>query len=259
MTNGRIYIRAVGDRGKPFRKLDGGFDGDLSIGFWSKDGKTIYFNEGIRATQQLFAIDCEQNEFRQITQRAGVAQREPGRQDRQDPDQLLGRRDAADDLRGAVDRAGRATRPSWMQLTDANPQVRGFALGEQEEITWTSTDGTKVGGVLVKPVGYQAGTALSADRRDPRRPGVGRHPQLQRRLRLAGLRRRRLHGAPPELPRLDQLRRQAQDRHRRQLLPEGLRGHHDRRRPPDRAGHGRRQRRWARSAGAPAATGRTGS
>ena len=50
MTNGRIYIRAVGDRGKPFRKLDGGFDGDLSIGFWSKDGKTIYFNEGLRAT-----------------------------------------------------------------------------------------------------------------------------------------------------------------------------------------------------------------
>ena len=25
MTNGRIYIRAVSDRGKPFRKLDGGF------------------------------------------------------------------------------------------------------------------------------------------------------------------------------------------------------------------------------------------
>ena len=47
MTNSRVYIRAVGDRGKPFRKLDGGFDGDVSIGFWSKDGNTIYFNEGM--------------------------------------------------------------------------------------------------------------------------------------------------------------------------------------------------------------------
>jgi dipeptidyl aminopeptidase/acylaminoacyl peptidase len=50
-----------------------------------------------------------------------------------------------------------ANRSAWIQLTDTNPQVRGFALGEQEEITWTSTDGTTVGGVLVKPVGYQPG------------------------------------------------------------------------------------------------------
>ena len=72
MTNTRVYIRAVGDRGRPFRKLEGGFDGDVTIGFWSNDGNTIYFNEGIRATNQLFAIDVSQNEVRQIT-------REPGR------------------------------------------------------------------------------------------------------------------------------------------------------------------------------------
>ncbi len=42
-------------------------------------------------------------------------------------------------------------------MTDANPQVRNFALGEQEEITWRSKDGYQVGGVLVKPVGYRAG------------------------------------------------------------------------------------------------------
>jgi dipeptidyl aminopeptidase/acylaminoacyl peptidase len=50
-----------------------------------------------------------------------------------------------------------ASRASWTRLTDPNPQVAGFALGEQEEITWRSNDGTMVGGVLVKPVGYQAG------------------------------------------------------------------------------------------------------
>ena len=52
-----------------------------------------------------------------------------------------------------------------------------------------------VSGVLVKPVGYQAGQALSAHRRDSRRPGRGRHAQLQRRLQLAGLRRRGLRRA----------------------------------------------------------------
>jgi ketosteroid isomerase-like protein len=38
-----------------------------------------------------------------------------------------------------------------------NPQVRDFALGHQEEITWTSTDGQEVGGILILPVGYQEG------------------------------------------------------------------------------------------------------
>lgn len=74
MKNSRVYLRAVADRGKPFRKLDGGFDGDLSVGFWSADGQTIYFNEGIRATNQFFALDIPRNAVRQLTQeRAAVS------------------------------------------------------------------------------------------------------------------------------------------------------------------------------------------
>ncbi len=41
MTNGRVYLRAVADKGKPFRKLGASFDGDVGIGFWSTDGGTI--------------------------------------------------------------------------------------------------------------------------------------------------------------------------------------------------------------------------
>jgi dipeptidyl aminopeptidase/acylaminoacyl peptidase len=48
-------------------------------------------------------------------------------------------------------------RNAWRQLTDVNPHVREFALGRQEEITWTSSDGTQVGGVLTYPVGYVRG------------------------------------------------------------------------------------------------------
>ena len=43
------------------------------------------------------------------------------------------------------------------KLTDVNPQLRDIALGETEVITWKSTDGTPVEGMLLKPVGYQAG------------------------------------------------------------------------------------------------------
>jgi dipeptidyl aminopeptidase/acylaminoacyl peptidase len=55
----------------------------------------------------------------------------------------------------SAERAG--DRGAWRQLTDANPQVQRFALGEEEEIAWTSKDGKRVGGILVKPVGYQPG------------------------------------------------------------------------------------------------------
>jgi dipeptidyl aminopeptidase/acylaminoacyl peptidase len=49
-------------------------------------------------------------------------------------------------------------RAKWTQVTDPNAWVRReVALGDEEEITWKSTDGTKVSGVLVKPVGFQAG------------------------------------------------------------------------------------------------------
>ena len=43
------------------------------------------------------------------------------------------------------------------KLTDVNPQIRDLALGETEIVTWKSSDGTPVEGVLIKPVGYQPG------------------------------------------------------------------------------------------------------
>ena len=42
------------------------------------------------------------------------------------------------------------------RLTTINPQVADFALGETEVVRWKS-DGVEVEGVLLKPVGYQAG------------------------------------------------------------------------------------------------------
>ncbi len=155
MTNGRVYLRAVSALGTPFRKLDGGFDGDLNVGFWSPDSKAIYFNTGLKATTQLFALEVSQNEIRQVTREAAavsVSRDDSGvvlisYSDATTPPTIFSA--------SSLDNVG--TRSSWTALTDANPQVRGLALGSQEEITWTSTDGTRVGGVLHKPVGYQAG------------------------------------------------------------------------------------------------------
>jgi dipeptidyl aminopeptidase/acylaminoacyl peptidase len=156
MKNRRVYIRAVNDRGGQWRKLGSRFDGDVTIDFWSKDGRTIYFNEGIRATNQLLALDVEADAVRQVT---NVKASLSVSRDSDSGVLLLNYTDGTTPPTlftvPAVERI--ADRSAWRQLTDVNPEVRGFALGPQEEIEWLSKDGRRVGGVLVRPVGYQSG------------------------------------------------------------------------------------------------------
>ena len=156
MKNTRVYVRAVADKNGQWRKLGGDFDGDVSVGFWSADGKTIYFNEGIRTTNQAMALDVATGKVRQLTNEKASLN--------------VSRDDATKTLLvqysdpttpatiftiASMDQVG--TRSAWKQLTESNPQVRNFALGQEEEINWKSTDGRTVGGVLVKPINYRQG------------------------------------------------------------------------------------------------------
>ncbi len=156
MKNSRVFLRAVADKGGTWRKLGAGYDGDVTVDFWSKDGATVYFNDGIRATTQLFALDVRKDAVRQMTnEKAAIAVS----RDEDTGVVLINYSDGATPptlfTAPSIEAAG--ARAGWKALTDANPQVRQFALGEQSEFTWTSKDGKTVGGVLVKPVGYQTG------------------------------------------------------------------------------------------------------
>ncbi len=156
MGNRRLYIRDVAARGAEFKKLGASFDGNVAAEFWSADGRTIYFNEGIKATRQLLALDVGNNTVRQVTNlpaSLSVSKDDDSGlllinySDPQTPSTLY--------TVSSLDRL--SNRAAWVQLTDVNPQVRTLALGEEREITWTSTDGKQVGGVLNLPVGYRAG------------------------------------------------------------------------------------------------------
>ncbi len=153
----KVFVRAVGDRGGAFRRLGDDFEEHMSVAFWSEDGNTIYFNAGFRARRVLAALDVASGSVEVLTQ--------------EDARLSVSRHDESGTL--LINYADPTTPPTvftvagidqldqrdrWTQLVDLNPQVRGFALGEESEITWTSTDGHPVSGVLVKPVGYQAGT-----------------------------------------------------------------------------------------------------
>ena len=77
----------------------------------------------------------------------------------------------------------RALKPR--KLTDMTAQIDGWAKSALDVISWKSQDGATIEGVLHKPIGFQAGTQVSAARRDPRRPhrhlaavGVFEHQHL---------------------------------------------------------------------------------
>ncbi|MEO8619994.1 MAG: S9 family peptidase [bacterium] len=156
MHSRRVYLRDVAAKGGPLKKLGAGFDGDVTVGFWSADGGTIYFNEGIKATDQFMALDVAANKVRQITNdKASVR----AAQDDETNRVFITRSDphTPSTVFTVASVGDVGTRSAWTQLTDANPWTRELALGDAEEISWTSVDGRTVGGVLVKPVGYQSG------------------------------------------------------------------------------------------------------
>jgi dipeptidyl aminopeptidase/acylaminoacyl peptidase len=168
----KVYMRQVDRPADPWRKLGGKVDIDVRVGgrggggggeagvetgFWSPKGDTIYFNTGTKATTQLFALAVATDEVKQLTDLKAVTSvgrdAETGRfiitySDGKNPGATF----TVASLRDVTDRS------KWIQLTEPNAWVkRDIALGDQEEITWKSVDGTPVGGVLVKPVGYQPG------------------------------------------------------------------------------------------------------
>ena len=153
----KVYTRPIDAVNGKWTKLGGGYDGDVTIGWWSPDGKTIYFGDGVRATNQLMALDVASNTVRQLTDfRASLN----ASRDQESGRILITYADPkTPTVHFVVDRVEDVpNRTAWHQVTNANPQVANFQLGEEEEICWTSVDRKQACGILVKPVGYRAGT-----------------------------------------------------------------------------------------------------
>ncbi|MBI3004476.1 MAG: S9 family peptidase [Ignavibacteriales bacterium] len=154
--NGRIYTRATGNKGGTWKKLGAGFDADLSVGFWSQDGKTIFFNEGLSATNQLFSVSTQTGKVTQLTDEKGVVF---ATQDEDTKVVIVNYTDPKNPANlYSVPRMDRIqNRGSWNQVTNANTQAEEFLVGDVETIQWKSSDGKTVEGVLVKPVNYEKG------------------------------------------------------------------------------------------------------
>ena len=129
----------------------GSFDVDVNTPHWSADSKQIVFVSGKRAYSEVFRFDVATGAYTQLTREKTLSFGSRSKDGNVvavmlDSPQMPGEVHVTD-----------ATFTSFKKLTDTNPQAARFALGDTEVVTWKSSDGWEVEGVLLKPVGFTAG------------------------------------------------------------------------------------------------------
>jgi dipeptidyl aminopeptidase/acylaminoacyl peptidase len=120
---------------------------------WSVDGRTLYFNAGVRTTSQVFSVPSAGGEAKQISNIAGVIGQATFSRDGSVIAFTKSDTQHADDV--YVAKALPIGEP--LKLTDHNPQVRDLALGSSEVVRWKGKDGMEIEGIVIYPVGYQQG------------------------------------------------------------------------------------------------------
>ena len=127
------------------------FDVDVNTPYWSADGKQVLFVAGKRSYSEAFTFDIASGTYTQLTREKTLSYGSRSR----DGNVIALTMDSPR-TPGEV----YVTDPSFSsfkKLTDTNPHAATFAIGETEVVTWKSSDGWDVEGVLLKPVGFTAG------------------------------------------------------------------------------------------------------
>jgi dipeptidyl aminopeptidase/acylaminoacyl peptidase len=151
LRNTRLFLydvasKAAKDAGSP--RFDHSLAGNMR---WARDGRRILLSVQERVYVTAWEYDVAGGQY---TKRSG--------------DFMLRAPSYSSDERTVAFAMDSPTSPADVYVSDAsftsprrlttvNPQLAGIALGETEVITWKSTDGWPVEGILLKPVGYQQG------------------------------------------------------------------------------------------------------
>ncbi len=147
-TVGHSRLMLYDTASKQTRDITGGLTVDPRSPQWTPDGTRLVFTAGARAYVDAFSLEVATGRVRQLTtgrtmqlgsfsadgSRVALAMDSPS---------------APSDVYIAD-----ATLTSPRRISDVNPQSRDFALGQTEVITWKSSDGLEVEGVLLKPTGF---------------------------------------------------------------------------------------------------------
>jgi len=147
-ANTRLALVAA--EGGPVRALTAGFDENPSFVAWTPDG--IYFTAQQKTASHLFRMDPGSLKIWRVTS----------------PDDFMG--GGFSFSRNGMRMAFTLASPTSLSevcysdagflphpLTDMTAQAKDWILGTREVVTWKSTDGTPIEGVLIKPADFAAG------------------------------------------------------------------------------------------------------
>jgi dipeptidyl aminopeptidase/acylaminoacyl peptidase len=150
-ATGQSWLATVDARGGTPRRTAPGFLYQPGPATWAADGSTLYFTAATRTTSQLFAVPSSGGAPRPLTEVAGVLGGATASRDRSTWAFTLA------EMQRPADVAVMRGRGQPERVTDLNPQVRQLALGRGEVVRWAGRDGKEIEGLLLYPVGYQAG------------------------------------------------------------------------------------------------------
>lgn len=153
LRNEKLWVLPTA--GGPARNLMAGKDLSVGSASWSRDGRTLYFTEGVGVDQHLFSLRVADGALQQLTRRTGVVNGGFNTDAGMFLLSFASPRQPAD-LHVATE-ATVQDPARWVKVSEGNPQVAKLALGQTETVRWKAPDGVQVEGLLIKPLGFQAG------------------------------------------------------------------------------------------------------
>jgi dipeptidyl aminopeptidase/acylaminoacyl peptidase len=149
---GPMRIHIVPASGGEPRILGEEFDGHITSHQWVSNGQRIMFLAGSGVHTRIYAVGLLDQKTQAITRDDGVTTGFS-----MTPDAM--------NIAFIHENPRLATEVAYLNsrimipifLTQLNPQIDEFIIGQVESIKWRSTDGSEIEGLFVYPVGYQTG------------------------------------------------------------------------------------------------------
>lgn len=149
-------IRVMNADTKENKLVSGEFRGSISQIAWTPDSRAILFGGRQGTNSNLYRLDVRSGKVDQLTDVVGTMSVGSFSKDRTKMVYSYQNVDTPSDLYVSHTNDYRPTR-----LTDANPSIKNdFLLANGAVISWRSTDGLEIEGILLLPEAYQRGTRM---------------------------------------------------------------------------------------------------
>jgi len=136
------------------RLLTANFAGNVSGATWSADGAHLFFNGTQGPNSNVFRVNAETGAVDQVTDLDGSTRASHWSADRSRFVYTFSDYDTPSDIWVGNGDGTPATR-----VTEANPQLADLQLATMRRLTWASTDGTEIEGLVHLPADYDDGRA----------------------------------------------------------------------------------------------------